>query len=184
MQKQLTLVLGVLLGSYLPASAQTHSTQLSLMQERPPPKMTLLAAASSHLPLSASLPTRPLAEHPAHFTTLLAAVLNRGGSLDRRSPIEVYRTPFVRQTRVTVVQLWSGRLQLGGFASRRQMENVLLGLLGPNLLGHPGARVPRANKSYGLSLTFRLGRDAHTGRRMETCRCLSWIVGAGCDGRP
>ena len=31
--------------------------------------------------------------------------------------------------------------------------------------GHPGARVPRADRSYGISLTFRLGRDAHADRR-------------------
>jgi len=32
---------------------------------------------------------------------------------------------------------------------------------------HPSARVPQAYKSYGLSLTYRFGRDAHTDRRVE-----------------
>ncbi len=180
MQKQLILVLGVLLGSYLPAGAQTRSAQLSLVQERPPPRI-LLAAAPSHLSLTTFLPAQPLAERPAHFTVLLAAVLNRHRSLDHLSPVDVMKTPFVRQARVSIVQLWGGRLQLGGFASTHHMENVLLGLSGSaGLLGfrisHPGG-VPRADKSYGLSLTFRLGDDAHTDRRVEGCRCLA---GHGC----
>jgi hypothetical protein len=183
MQKQLILVLGVLLGSYLPAGAQTRSTQLSLMQERPPPRI-LLAATPSHLSLTSFLPVQPLAERPARFTVLLAAVLNRHRSLEHLSPVDVVKTAFVRQARVGVVQLWGGRLQLGGFASTHHMENVLLGLSGSaDLLGfrisHPGVGMPRANRSYGLSLTFRLGGDAHTDRRVEGWRCLTWIVGAG-----
>ncbi len=176
MQKQLILVLGVLLGSNLPTGAQTRFAQLSLMQERPPPRI-LLAAAPSHLSLTTFLPAQPLEERPARFTVLLAAVLNRHRSLDHLSPVDVMKTPFVRQTRVSVVQLWGGRLQLGGFASTHHMENVLLGLSGSaGLLGfrisHPGG-VPRADKSYGLSLTFRLGGDAHTVRRVEGWRCLA-----------
>jgi|GEM_PF-1329817 len=184
MQKQLILVLGVLLGSYLPAGAQTRSAQLSLMQERPPPRI-LLAAAPSHLSLTAFLPAQPLAERPARFTVLLTAVLNRQRSLEHLSPVDVVKTPFVRQARVGVVQLWGGRLQLGGFASTSQMENVLLGFAGSGGLpgsrvftqGLAGAGVPRASRSYGLSLTFHLGGDAHADRRVEGCRSLAWIVG-------
>ncbi len=171
----LFLTLWVLLSSYLPARAQTRSAQLSLMQEGPAPRMTLLAAASSPLPLTTFLPGRPLAERPARFTALLAAVYNRDRSPEGLSSVEVLKTPFVRQARVTLVQLWSGRLQLGGFISARRMENVLLGYsasgdlpgFGVSRQGHPGARVPRADRSYGLSLTFRLGCDAHAERRVE-----------------
>jgi hypothetical protein len=183
MQKQLIPVLGVLLGSYLSAGAQTRSAQFSLVQEPPPPRI-LLAAAPNRLSLTAFLPAQPLAERPARFTVLLAAVLNRHRSLEHLSPGDVVKTPFVMQTRVGIVQLWGGRLQLGGFASTHHMENALLGLSGSaDLLGfrisHPGVGVPRANRSYGLSLTFRLGGDAHTGRRVQGWRCLPWIVGAG-----
>lgn len=184
MQKQLILVSGVLLGGYLPAGAHTRFAQLSLMQERPPPRI-LLATAPSRLSLTAFLPAQPLAERPAARSIgLLAAVLNPHRSLEHVSVVDVVKTPFVRHTRVGIVQLWGGRLQLGGFASTHHMENVLLGLSGSaGLLGfpipHPGVGMPRANMSYGLSLTFRLGGDAHTDRRVEGWRCLAGIVGAG-----
>ncbi len=182
MQKQLILVLGVLLGSHLPGSAQTRSAQLSLMQERPPP--ILLAAAPSPSSLIAFLPAQPLAERPTRFTVLLAAVFNRHRSLEHLLPLDVVRTPFVRQTRMDLVQLWAGRLQLGGFASTHHMENLVLGpsdAVGPLgvRISHPGGWSPRADRSYGLSLTFRLGGDAHTRRRVEGWQCLAWIVGAG-----
>jgi len=162
----LLLTLGVLLGSCPPSGAQTRSTQLSLMQQRPSPSMTLLAASSSHVrPTNLLLPVRSPEQRPARFAAVLTTAYNRDFSLERLLRTEVVETPFIKQARVTIVQLGGGRLQLGGFASAYHMENVLLGLsasggLPPSrafIQGHPGKRVPRKNGSYGLSLTFRLG---------------------------
>ncbi len=167
MQKQLILALGVFLSSYLPAGAQTRSTHLSLIQERPPPGTTLLAAAPKPFFDDYLSPARPLAQPTAHFIVSVTAAYNRDRSPSWLAPVEVVKTPFVRQVRVTVVSLWGGRLQLGGFASTRRRDNVLLGFPGFGGPALPGVRVPRANRSYGLSLTFRLGRDAHADRRVK-----------------
>ncbi len=137
--------------------------------------MTLVRAAPTQLPLATFPPAPPLAERPARFTALLAAAYNRDGSPESLSAVEVVKTPFVRQARVTVVQLWGGRLQLGGFASTSRMENVLLGYsasgdlagFGVSGQGHPGVTVPHGNKSYGVSLTFRLGREGQTKARAK-----------------
>lgn len=169
MQKRLFLTLGVLLSSCLPAGAQTRLTRLGVLQERPASRTTLLAAATTHFPLTTLPPTPPLAERPARLAALLALMHNRDRSLERLSPVEVFKTPFVRQMRLPVAPLWGGRLQLDGFASTSRMENVL----------GPGGRVPRANTSYGISLAFRLGRGAHADHLVERCRCLASVVGAG-----
>lgn len=127
----------------------------------------LFPAAPTYLPQSIFLPSWPSGKPPTHFTILPAATYNSAPSLQRLFPVEVFRTPFVRQVRVTVVRLCGGRLQLGGFASTSRTENELPsfpGSGGPALLG---VKVPRANKSYGLSLTFRFGRDAHAGRGVK-----------------
>ncbi len=170
MQKWLIVPLGVLLSSCLSAAAQTPATQVLLIQAPSAPLMTLVRAAPTQLPLATFLPAPPLAERPARFNALLAAAYNRDSSPEPLSAVEVVKTPFVRQARVAVVQLWGGRLQLGGFVSTSRMENVLLGYSAPGGLagfgvsgqGHPGVTVPHGNKSYGLSLTFRLGREGQT----------------------
>lgn len=127
----------------------------------------LFPAAPTYLPQSAFLPTWPSGKPPTHFTLLPAATYNSAPSLQRLFPVEVFRAPFVKQVRVTVVRLWGGRLQLGGFASTSRTENGLLGFPGSGGSVLPGVRVPRANRSYGLCLTLRLGRDAHAGRGVK-----------------
>jgi len=127
----------------------------------------LFPAAPTHLPQSIFLPSWPSGKPPTHFTILPAATYNPARSLQRLFSVAVFRTPFVKQIRVTVVRLWGGRLQLGGFASTSRTENVLLSFSGSGGPALPGVRVPRANRSYGLSLTFRFGRDAHAGRGVE-----------------
>lgn len=160
-QKQHILALGVLLGSCVPASAQTRPAQLSLLQERPPPRMILLAAASSHSPLVASSPARPLAERPALPTAaLLVVAYKRYRKPEHLFQMETIQTPFVSRSSVTLVQLWGGRLQLCGFGSMHRMGAVLNGFPGPGVSRYLDLRVPRAKGSYGGSLTFHLGRDA------------------------
>ncbi len=168
MQKGLILVLGVLLNSTLPGAAQTRATQVLLMQERSSPIRTLFQGVPAQLPATTFVPPLGPGKPPAHFTVPLAAAYNRD--------LEVIDTSFVTESRVPVLQLWSGRLQLDGFESTLDMENMLLG---PSGSGHPGVRVPREVVLYGISLRFRLGRDAQTGSRAEVWQCLARIVGVG-----
>src|SRR3989442_15033372 len=65
MQKGFILIFGALLGSYLPATAQTRPAQVYPMQEHYASIMRLMAAAPAHLPLTGSLLIQPLEEPPA-----------------------------------------------------------------------------------------------------------------------
>jgi hypothetical protein len=168
MQKRLILVLGVLLNSYLPAAAQIRPPEVLLMPERSAPITTLLRPGAAQLPATTFVPPQGPGKPPADFTVLLAAAYKRD--------VEAVDTSFVTESRLRVVQLWGGRLRLDGFESTLDMENVLLG---PSGLGHPGVRVPREVALYGISLRFRLGRDAQPGSRAEVWQCLARIVGAG-----
>lgn len=159
-QKHHILALGVLLGSSLPASAQTRPAQLSLLQERPPLRTILLAAASSHPSLVASPSAQPLAERPVLPTALFVVAYKRYRKPERPFQMETIQTPFVSQSSVTLVQLWGGRLQLCGFGSTHRMRAVLNGFPGPGVLRYSELRGPQTKISYGASLTFHLGRDA------------------------
>ena len=159
MQKKLILVLGALLGSSLPASGQTLSARLDLAQKRSEPRFTQLTASSIDLPLITALLARPPAESPVRRPIALALVDYQKPKPKHpsRVRVELVQTPFIRQGRVPLAQLWGGRLRLDGFAGEMVMKNVLDG---PLRSGHSGTMQSRAAAAYGMSLSFRLGRDA------------------------
>jgi hypothetical protein len=114
------------------------------------------------------------------LTALLARAESPDQGLNRLFSIEVVETMFATESRVPIVRVLGGRLQLDGFTSAYHMENLQLG---PSGLGHPGVTVPRSAWVYGISLRFRLGRDAQAEPRGNGWRRLAWMVGAGRDGR-
>ncbi len=188
MQKGFILIFGALLGSYLPATAQTRPAQVYPMQEHNASIMRLMAAAPTHLPVTGSLLIQPLEEPPARFNILPGAAYTFDQSLEHLSPVEVVKTTFVRQASVIFLQLWGGRLQLSGFQSRRQLGNAVVGFSGSGgplgshsvtQAGYQGVRMLSADRIYGISLTVSLGRGVHTGHRVEAGRCLAWIWNAG-----
>jgi len=180
MQKWLILPLGVLLSTCLSAAAQTPMTQVVLIREPSAPLLVLVQVVPAQLP-PAPVPPAPLVGTTlGRFTVLLARVDSPGQGLKGLPSAEVIKTTFATELRVPIVQLPGRRLQLDGFAGTHYLGNVLLG---PSGLGHLGVMVPRSAWVYGISLRFRLGRDAQTGRPADGWRCLAWIVGAGRDGR-
>jgi hypothetical protein len=101
------------------------------------------------------------------------------------SSFESSETPFAQNVRIPMAAVWSGRIQLAGFKSFRANENVAVGLPGSGSLpawgvgaqAHPGAWVPSGDTSLGVSLSFRLGRDAELGSRSGALRTLAKMVG-------
>jgi hypothetical protein len=80
-------------------------------------------------------------------------------------------------------------MQFAGFYNLQTTENMLLGLPGAGSLpawsvsmqSHPGVLVPRADRSYGLSLSIQLKRESEPGPHSLVLRCLGWVVGVhGC----
>jgi len=162
----------------LSTTAQT-GPRLTVTPERTSPVVVVTAA-------SASLPREPfvkalslLDQQPSRFSFLLAAIRNRDHKLERLFQADVVKTPFIRQTRVPVFGLRNGRLQLGAFANTRNFENTLLDPLCSDRFRRIGAPRLRAVGSRGVSLTFRLDRDAFAPRPVNTWRCLTWLLGVG-----
>jgi hypothetical protein len=177
-KNRLLLACGVLLSSYLSATAQTDPTRLTLTPERTSP-VVLVTATSASLPREPFVQALSLDQQPSRFSFLLAAIRNRDHKLERLFQADVVKTPFIRQTRVPVFGLWNGRLQLGAFANTRYFDNTLLDPLCSDRFRRIGAPRLRAVGSRGVSLTFRLDRDAFAPRPVNTWRCLTWLLGAG-----
>jgi len=153
MYKQLILLLGLLLGSHLPAAAQTPAPQIVLAQDRIAPMITMVRTAPATL-LAASLPlpvdpgtsvlravsapllavSFPLPVNPgisaAHFSYQFAEPYesNQGlEGLESQSQMSEVKTLFLTRSSLPLVQLWGGRLRLEGFTSTLNVQNVLLG---------------------------------------------------------
>lgn len=177
MQKRLIVVLGILLASSMPASAQTLTARLDFSQTRPALGMTLLSASSRDLPLTANKQASSLAERPVRFPVAFAVVNYRNPELERpvRFLVDLNQTPFLSQARISLVQMWGGRLRLDGMARALSVKDLLDGPLNSV---HPGTMQPRAAAAYGLSISFRLGRDAsQEGNR----RCGFRAILLGCQ---
>ena len=187
MRKRFILLLGVVLGSYVPMSAQTPAPQTIPTQERT--VMSMIVTPTAPAPLFA--PSFVLPENPgksaAPFSYLFAWPYERDQGLEglkSLSPMREVKTLFLTQSMLPLLQLWGGRLRLDGFTSTLQMQNVQLGpsaaggLLDfrPSRQGYLGG--PRSIGLYGVSVSFHFGRDAQVGRPAQIWQCLARIVGA------
>ena len=180
MHKRLILLLGALLGSYAPVTAQTPAPQTM--------------AIVRTLPALSLAPSFPLSKSPgksAARSTYVFARAYRGDhglegldGVKSLSQIREVKTLFLTQSTLPLVQLWGGRLRLDGFTSRVHMQNVQLapsgggGLLNfrPPRQWYPGG--PRSIGLYGVSLSVHLGQDAQIGRPTQIWKRLAQIHAA------
>jgi len=190
MHKRLILLLGVLLGSYAPVTAQTPAPQIVSAPHRIAPIMAIVRT----LPAPSLAPSFPLSESPGKSAARSTYVFARAyrddhgleglDSLKGLSQMREVKTLFLTQSTLPLVQLWGGRLRLDGFTSRVHMQNVQLapsgggGLLDfrPPRQWYPGG--PRSIGLYGISLSFHFGRDAQIGRPTQIWERLARIHAA------
>jgi len=176
--KRFILLLGVVLGSYVPAAAQRPSQQIAMVYEPPAPKITIpLRTLPARLPAFSFFLFQGPTRSSAHFTLPIAEAYGRDHSLESTFPIEVMKTMFVTESRLSVAQIWGGRLQLNFLVSSVNIGNIVLG---PSVSAE-GFRPPRTRSVdlYGISLRFPFGPGADSGRSIHLWRALSRIV----DGR-
>lgn len=180
MQQQLFLVVGLLLSSCVPGQAQTLTTQVLLARATPEPTPILVPASPSTLPSKVTprsrLPQKPVAQS----TLLLFPAYTPDPNPEMSSLVEEFRTPYLTESRIVVVQFWRERLQLDGFESSIHTQNPLLGLPGSGgLLPRTSDQAGVANSADldGISLVFHFGRDARTTRQPQLWRHLTWIRG-------
>jgi hypothetical protein len=181
--KRFIVLLGIFLGSHVPALAQTPSPQIVLEQERLTPTLTTFRAVSTPLPAASFLLYRDHGSTPVHFSLQFAGAYKRDLSLVRLPATEEFKTLFFTQSSIRLVQLWGGRLQLDAFQSSLHLQNMEFGASaagGPQYFRPPRQSYldgPRSVDLSGLSLSFHFGRDARTVRPTQGWQCLSRIVG-------
>jgi hypothetical protein len=187
MHKQLILLLGIVLGSPLPTTAQISAPQSVQVQDRITPIVSMVRTVRATWLAAPFLSPENLGKSAAHFSYLFAGASEGGQDLEglkSLSPIHEVKTLFLTQSMLPLVQLWGGRLRLDGFTSTLYMQNVQLGpsaaggLLDfrPSRQGYPGG--PRSVGLYGVSLTIHFGRDAQVGHPTQIWRYMARIVGA------
>jgi len=169
MCKRFIVLLGIFLGSLAPAAAQTTAPQIIPAPEHLSPAITMLPAVSPPL-LAASLPLhQDPGKFTVHFSGLSSAADERDPSLEHLPGMNVVRTLFYTQSSFSLVQFWSGRVQLDAFQDTLHFQNVQL-----VRSGYSGLRSAHFS---GLSLTYHFGRDTHAGTPTQSWRSLSQIVG-------
>jgi hypothetical protein len=187
MYKRYFLLFGVILGSHVPAAAQTHAPQIARTQELAAPIVSIVRTVPAPLLAVSLLPSADPGKSAAQFRYLPAGAYERDQSLENLaslSPVSEVRTSFLTESSLPLVQLWDGRLRLAGFTSSIRMQNVQLGPstasglqdLRPLRQIDPGG--PRSFGIYGLSVSLHFGRDAQIGRPTQIWRCLAKIVRA------
>jgi hypothetical protein len=186
MHKRFILLLGMFLGTLVPTAAQTPAPQIVPTQDRIERIVTVVPAVRVPLPAAPFLLPDNSGKPAAHFSYLFARAYEGHPGLDdlkSLSPMHEVKTLILTQSLLPLVQLWGGRLRLGGFSSRLDMQNVQLGpsaaggLLDfrPQRQAYSGG--PRSVGLYGINLSFHFGRDAQIGRPIQIWRCLARIAG-------
>jgi hypothetical protein len=181
--KRFIVLLGIFLGSRVPAVAQTAAPQLVPAQERVAPTMTMLRTVSTASPATFYLQSQDPGNSTAHFSRVLVGAYGSDSSMERFAPMEHIKTLYFTQSSLPLLQLWGGRLQLGAFQSTFRIQNVQLGPLSYGgtqdfrrpLQGFPGG--PGSIRVSGLSMSFHFGGDTRVGRPIQAWQRLSRIVG-------
>ena len=182
--KRFIVLLGIFLGSHVPAVAQTAAPQLVPAQERVAPTATMLRTVWAASPGTFYAQSQDPGKSPAHFSrVMMAGAYESDPSLERLSPMEKVKTVYFTQASLPLMQFWGGRLQLGAFQTTFHIQNVQLGPLCYRgrqdfrrpLQGFQGG--PGSIQVFGLSMSFHFGGDARVGRPTLAWQRLSRIVG-------
>jgi hypothetical protein len=183
MYKRLITLLGIALCSLAPAAGQTPAPRIILAREHVAPIIPMLRTVSNPVPPSSFLLYQDPGIPPVHFSYLFAGATELDPGTEVLPSVKKVKTLFYTQSSLPLVQLWSGRLELGAFQNTVHIQNVLLGPLAYGVMqgfrssrrGYPGG--PPSLHFSGLSLTFHFGRNVRTERSINAWRRLSRMVG-------
>jgi hypothetical protein len=148
---------------------QNGSAQVVLARELVRPAITDRAVSIPLLAASFRINRDPVIA-PVQFNRVFLGTNQPFQSVEGFPPMDEFKTVFFTRSSFSLVQFWSGRLQLDAFQSTLHVQSVQLAPSGP-----------RAIHLSGLSLGFHFGRDTGAGHRSHTWRRLSRIVGGALD---
>ena len=181
MCKRFIVLLGIFLGSQMPAVAQRASSQIVRAEERIAPNTTMHRTAFIPLPAASFLPYQVPGKSLAHASEPFAEDYESDHRLEHLPRLESFRTLFLTRSSLPLVRLWGQRLQLDVFHSTLHMQNVQFGpLAGGGLQDFRPPRQyygggPRSIDLTGVSLSFYFGRNSRTEPPVQTWRRLSRI---------
>lgn len=187
MYRRFILLLGMFLGSYVPAAGQTLAPQIVLAQEHIAPVMTTLRTVLVPLPAAPFLRSQDTGKSSAYFGLSFAGAYERDDGLEHISQMVKVKSLMFTLSSLPLVQFWSGRFQLDAFQSTLRMENIQLGPSGYG--GIVGFRAPR--QSYlggplsvhftGFGLSFHFGRDSRTRSPTHPWQRMKQFVGGALE---
>ena len=183
MRNRFLLLLGLCLGSLVPAAAQTPAPRNVPAQEHVAPIITMPQTVSTPLAAASFLLSKSEKSN-ARFSFVFAGVYKRDYSLELLSPMNEVKTLTLTWSSLPLVQLCRGRLQLDAFQSTLHIRDALLnpfdngGMRGSHLPGQTYLGVPPSISLSGLSLGFHFGRNPPTGDPARSWRRLPRILGA------
>jgi hypothetical protein len=175
---------GLLLIACFSTEAQIPVSQFALEQAPSDLTMTLFPAPLPWLsPIV--LPIKPFGKRFSRPTFFEYEVYKPDPSVENRLLIESFRTPFLRESSLSVAHLWQG-LNLVLFESTihpRGPDLVLpaSGIGSYYLRRSPNDQAGVANSVglSGISLRYSFGRDAERGKSVHIWRCVAWVIGDG-----
>jgi len=183
MGNRFLLLLGLFLGSLVPAVAQTPAPWKVLAQEHVAPIITTLPTISTPLP-AASFRLSKGEKSNVRLSLMFAGAYKRDYRPEDLSPMNEVKTLTLTWSTLPLVQLCRGRLQLDAFQSTLHIRDALLnpldngGMRGPHLQGYSYLGVPPSINLSGLNLGFYFGRNASTEDPARSWRRLPRILGA------
>lgn len=182
MRNRFLLLLGLFLGSLVPAIAQTPAASNVLAQERVAPIITVPPTVSTPLPAASFLLSKGEKTN-ARFSLVFAGAYKHDHSLERLSLMNEVKTLTLTRSSLPLVQFCRGRLQLDAFRSTLHIRDALVnpfdngGMRGAHLPGHSYLGVPPSVTLSGLNLGFHFGRNAEMGDPARSWRRLPRILG-------
>ena len=181
MRNRFLLLLGLFLGSLVPAVAQTPAAWNLPVQEHGAPIINVPPTVSTPLPAASFLLSK--GEKSARSILMFAGAYKRDPSLEHLSRMNEVKTLTLTRSSLPLVQLCRGRLQLDAFHSTLHIRDALLnpfdngGMRGSHLPGTAYLGVPPSINLNGLNLGFHFGRNAQTGDPALSWRRLLRILG-------
>jgi hypothetical protein len=184
MYKRSIVLLGMFLGSHVPAVAQAPVRRIVLAQVRVAPTMMTLQGVSTPLPAASLLLYRGPGKSPSNFSRVFAGAYERDQGMEHLSPMEEVKTLFFTQSSLLLVHFWGGRLQLDAFQSTLRIQTMQPVPLDygstpgfrPLRQGYPDG--PRSVHLSGFSVNFYFGRDSRMEHPTQAWPRLSKTVGA------
>jgi hypothetical protein len=174
--KRLVLLLGLTLGSYTGAEAQSTEHRVAFVQS--PPSLTIASPPRQAPPLGSSF---SLIQQPGDFHGGYGFRVTE--SYEHQHPVNPFpfqqtKTPFVTESRLRVAQIWGARLQVNVFIVTFHSGNFMLGPLVSSEAFHRPRQAgePLSFGLYGIGVSIPLGRNARTEGSTGLWRSFQRIV--------